>query len=78
MKYHNHIAALFWLAALALPAAGAHAAVATLERLSGQPVIYEVGEAGARHVSLPKRGAQYTLPIEVETGSADSVDHRVC
>jgi hypothetical protein len=49
-----------------------HAAQAVLEHLTGNPAIYEVGAAGARTVSLPRQGAGYRLPIEIETGPNDT------
>jgi hypothetical protein len=65
------------LVVVASIAPAAHSAVAVLERMAGQPAIYEVGEAGARQVSLPRQGARYTLPIEIETGSTDSATFRL-
>ncbi|MEQ9002142.1 MAG: FecR domain-containing protein [Pseudomonadales bacterium] len=62
---------------LSLVSPWAAATVATLERVAGQPVIYEIGAAGARHVSLVDAGARYTLPIEIETGPADSAEFRL-
>ncbi len=62
------------LAALLLaPLAAVQAATAVLDRMVGQPTIFEVGPAGARQVSLPRRGAEYRLPIEIETGADDAV-----
>lgn len=65
------------VAVLSLVSPWAAATVATLERVAGQPVIYEIGQAGARHVSLVGAGARYTLPIEIETGPADSAEFRL-
>ena len=76
----NHLRlglAMLVLGTLAAAAPTARAAVAVLEQMTGQPTIHEVGEAGARHVSLPRRGARYTLPIEIETGPADSATFRL-
>ncbi len=53
------------------------AATAIIESLSGSPKIFEIGETGAREVSLPREGAAYRLPIEVETGPGDSALFRL-
>lgn len=64
-------------AVLLAPLAGVQAATAVLDRLVGQPTIFEVGPAGARHASLPRRGAEYRLPIEIETGAGDAATFRL-
>lgn len=60
-------------------ASGAEApgAVAVLERVSGRPVIYSVADGGLRRVNLIREGAQYRLPIEVETGPNDAASFRL-
>lgn len=53
------------------------AATATVEHLSGNPAVYEVGSAGARKVSLVREGAELKLPLEIETRAGDSVALRL-
>ncbi len=77
MKSHRLAMPLLTLLLLTAFGSSAQAAVAVLERLAGNPTIYEVGASGARTVSLPRQGAEYTLPIEIETGPSDSATFRL-
>lgn len=76
MTKHRLIRTLL-VASLLVPFSGLQAATAMLDRLVGQPTIFEVGPAGARHASLPQRGAEYRLPIEIETGPGDAATFRL-
>ncbi len=75
--HRTSFAALLGAIVLLAGATAARAAVAVLQQMEGRPAVYEVGEAGARHVALPKPGARYRLPIEIETGPRDSAVFRV-
>lgn len=45
---------------------------AVLERVSGTPAIFELSAGKPRHASYVVQGNRYELPIEIETGVADS------
>lgn len=77
---HWTLAALLlsaFAAAAANAAATASEAVAVLERVTGRPTIYSLADGGLRRVSLIREGAQYRLPIEIETGPDDAASFRL-